>query len=249
MAKNILVNLDLNKNELQNARVQNLATAPQNPVAGQIYYNSVDNKAYVYNGTSWVDITAQPTQGTMDYDQLSNRPQVAGVTLTGNKSLSDLGILGSAEKGANNGVAELDANGLVPSSQLPSYVDDVVEGYYYNGAFYEESTHETLITPSTGKIYVDLDENKSYRWSGSVYVEIAQANIHKYVGTITGDGVNNSFLITHDLGTRDVVINVYDLLTGEDVIVDTTRTSISSITVTFAQAPEQGQGYKVVVIA
>ena len=51
-----LTNLDLSKNEIQNARIQNLATAPSNPVAGQIYFNSTDKKFYGYNGTGWVDL-------------------------------------------------------------------------------------------------------------------------------------------------------------------------------------------------
>ncbi|MED4299742.1 tail fiber protein [Geobacillus stearothermophilus] len=51
-----LTNIDLLKNELQNARIQNLATAPANPVAGQIYFNSTDKKFYGYNGTGWVDL-------------------------------------------------------------------------------------------------------------------------------------------------------------------------------------------------
>lgn len=76
-------------------------------------------------------------------------------------------------KGAAGGVAELDQNGKVPSSQLPGYVDDVIEGYFYDGAFYEEDTHTTEITGESGKIYSDLTTNKLYRWGGSAYAEIS----------------------------------------------------------------------------
>ena len=152
-------------------------------------------------------------------------------------------------KGANNGVAELGADGKVPSTQLPSYVDDVIEGYYYNNKFYKESTHTTEITGETGKIYVDLATNKSYRWSGTTYTEIAQANIHKYIETITGDGTTTSFSISHGLNSRDVLVNVYDATTYEDIVVNIARTSTSSLTIDFAVAPIVGEDYKVVVIA
>ena len=76
-------------------------------------------------------------------------------------------------KGANNGVAELDANGKVPSSQLPSFVDDVIEGYLYNSKFYKESAHTTKIVSESGKIYIDLSTGKTYRWSGSTFVVIS----------------------------------------------------------------------------
>ena len=76
-------------------------------------------------------------------------------------------------KGQKNGLAELDSNGKVPSSQLPSYVDDVIEGYYYNSKFYKESSHTTEIAGESGKIYTDLGNNKTYRWSGTTYTEIS----------------------------------------------------------------------------
>ncbi len=70
----------------------------------------------------------------------------------------------TSQKGAANGVAELGADGKVPSAQLPSYVDDVLE--YANFAAFPA-------TGETGKIYVNQDQNKTWRWSGSAYVEIS----------------------------------------------------------------------------
>ena len=78
------------------------------------------------------------------------------------------------QKGVADGIATLDSTGKVPSTQLPSYVDDVIDGYYYNSKFYKESAHTTEIAGETGKIYVDLDTNKTYRWSGSAYVVISE---------------------------------------------------------------------------
>lgn len=68
--------------------------------------------------------------------------------------------------GRPNGIATLNENGVVPASQLPSYVDDVLEYSSYS-AFPTEG--------STGIIYVTLDDNKTYRWSGSTYVEISKS--------------------------------------------------------------------------
>lgn len=82
--------------------------------------------------------------------------------------------LNTSLKGSANGLAELDANGKVPSSQLPSFVDDIIEGYLSGGKFYKESAHTTEITGETGKIYIDLATNKTYRWSGSTFVVVSE---------------------------------------------------------------------------
>ena len=79
--------------------------------------------------------------------------------------------------GQPSGIAELDANGFVPSSQLPSFVDDVIEA----------TDFVSLPIPTeaeTGKIYVTLDDNRTYRWSGSVYIRISQSPVDSVNGQV-----------------------------------------------------------------
>ena len=115
----------------------------------------------------------------------------AGLDASGN--LTDSGKKASdfilaTEKGANEGVAELDTHGKVPSSQLPSYVDDVIDGYYYDNThfyeeagmsgyyniadnqFYKDSEFTELITPVLDNYYLDISTGNTYQWDGSAYV-------------------------------------------------------------------------------
>lgn len=90
-----------------------------------------------------------------------------------NTSLSNY-ILKS-DKGKPNGVATLNQDGIIPTSQLPSYVDDIIDGYIdlqFN-KFYSDPEHSHPITLESGKIYVDIPTRKIYRYSGSILVEIS----------------------------------------------------------------------------
>lgn len=57
MAKKILVNLDLSKNQILNVALQNLSSAPSTPVQGQIYYNTTDKAIYYWDGTAWINVS------------------------------------------------------------------------------------------------------------------------------------------------------------------------------------------------
>lgn len=79
----------------------------------------------------------------------------------------------TAQKGQPNGLATLDGTGKVPASQLPSFVDDVQE--FANLAAFP-------VIGESGIIYVAIDTSKTYRWSGSVYIEISPSEVTSVFG-------------------------------------------------------------------
>ena len=123
-------------------------------------------------GTGAVEEIAVGTGLSLTAGSLGNAGVTAFNTRTGSVTLSSgdvttaLGYTAenAANKGEANGYASLDGGGKVPATQLPSYVDDVVEA---------ANLAALPGTGEQGKIYVTLDSNKTYRWSGSAYVEIS----------------------------------------------------------------------------
>ena len=79
-----------------------------------------------------------------------------------------------SEMGTASGVATLDETGKVPASQLPSYVDDIIEGTYVNSTTFNDADGSP-VTPESGKIYVDTTTNKEYRWGGTQFVLISES--------------------------------------------------------------------------
>jgi hypothetical protein len=131
--------------------------------------------------------TAANLQQVTDNGATTTNPiAIGGLTITGLATgvlKSNSGVIASVPFGAANGVATLGGDGKVPSSQLPSYVDDVVEVANYAAL---------PAIGETGKIYITLDNNKVYRWTGSIYVEIAANNA--VWGAITGTLSNQTDL-------------------------------------------------------
>lgn len=95
MAVDFLTGINLNKNELQNARIQNLATNPTTGlVAGQFYYNTTDNVLRVYNGSTWLDLAISTGTST-----------ITGVTGTNGVSASESGGVVTVQHADTSSVA------------------------------------------------------------------------------------------------------------------------------------------------
>lgn len=133
---------------------------------------------------SWAKQTTKPTYNKVEVGlgNVDNTSDVNKPISTAMQSALN-GKVNNSLVGSVNGVAQLDANGLVPSSQLPSFVDDILEGYLYNNAFYIEATHTTVMPSENGKIYVNLHDNTQYRWSGTSYTQISKSLVN---GETTG---------------------------------------------------------------
>lgn len=172
-----------------------------------------------------------------------------------------------SQKGVANGVASLDSEGKVPSAQLPSYVDDVIESYIVSGStalssgWLSKTEGGAALTPEKGKIYLVMTpgshQNKQYRWGGSTYVLCNPSDVNSVngmTGVVTlkkltiqknGTQVGDTFN-----GTTDEVINITvptnnnQLTNGAGYI--TSAGSITGNAATATKATQDGNGNVIV---
>lgn len=149
------------------------------------------------------DARAEYDQVQMQRIQEEEEARAAADTALENKLQTNINNLEKkhddfvATKGKANGFASLDGNGLVPSSQLPSYVDDVIEVYatydvsetgkLSNIKLYSDPDHANPITGESGKIYLNITQDEpsyQFRWSGTQFVDSNTSSL--ILGEVTG---------------------------------------------------------------
>lgn len=160
------------------------------------------------------DARAEYDQVQMQKIQEEEEARAAADTALENKLQTNINNLEKkhddfvATKGKANGFASLDGNGLVPSSQLPSYVDDVIEAYatydisetgkLSNIKLYSDLDHANPITGESGKIYLNITQGEppyQFRWSGTQFVDSNTSSL--ILGEVTGtayDGGKGKYL-------------------------------------------------------
>lgn len=143
-----------------------------------------------------IDSLEQSTGQITDTLQTALNQEITRATTAESTLQSNIDTINNS-KGVANGIATLNEQGLVPASQLPSYVDDVVEvyatydtsdtGQLSNIQLYTDAEHTDTVVAESGKIYVNVTADQpsyQFRWSGNEYIHITSGSL--ILGEITG---------------------------------------------------------------
>lgn len=239
--------IDLGGNELLNSLMEKLATAPLTPVAGRMYYNTTDNKAYLYNGTSWVDITnaTQMVNVVVDATSTTLADYITNTYDSANFNEGDLLVLSSATDPAERVYVNLGTNN-----------GDATDFVALSNA-YDETEIKALFSATGGITYNDgvftIEDNAIVEDKLSTEV---QAKLNKTGKTylLADTGVadvtysNGIYTIAHNLNTRNLAVVMRDTLDNyKQIPVNNELPTVNTIEIQFAEQPVNNQ-YEVTVI-
>lgn len=218
MAKQFLTGLDLNKNELLNARIQNLSTAPSSPVAGQVYYNTSDSALYLYDGSAWQQMavgadaaasTDELTEGSTNLYFTNERAQDAiGTAITGGTQTN----ITVTYDDASNTYSFVAENGVADST-----TDDLTEGS--TNLYYTDARVQSVIAASDSDDISEGSTNLYYtdaRAQGAISSGDDFIVYNSGTGSITLDTANAATVAYVDQEVSDVN-NTIGALTTDDI--------------------------------
>ena len=255
MAINYLHNIDLNKNELQNAKIHVLASAPSSPQEGQLYYNSTDNKLYFYDGSSWVDasgdiksVTSNNTSQLTVTNTAGPNPGInvitgavtnGGTALATGDQIYDFVVGQSYLTGNETITLSGDLSGSGTTSINATIAADAVEAGMLNNNVISGQTELSSGIAGTDELLIS-DSGTVKRTDVSVLKTYMQDNLTFTANTDNDVNVANLTArlpqITENVTIGDAadvtVTTSGDLTVTGDLIVSGTTTTVNSTTVT-----------------
>ena len=185
------VDIDFNKNQLLNAILQNLASAPSNPVTGQIYYNTTDSTVYAWTGTVWLDL-----------GDIYQHPTYTAL----NPTLSGANVLATFETNTQGHVVEATTRVLTLSDL--GYTGDTDANNYTHPTF----TGNDMGTPLAGATVIsDVNVNNEGHVTGFQTRDITPADIG---AAVINDSVTNGINTWSSQKIQDELDDINSAITG-----------------------------------
>ena len=197
-------------NDLSNKpTIPTIPNSLKNPNALTISLNGTSQGAYDGSAVKNINITASSV-GAAASSHTHSKSQITDFPTS--MPASDVYSWAKQSSKPSYTISEVSGNlpasrisGTIDAAHLPSYVDDVIEGYLNGGKFYttksSSGAYSDEIKAEAGKIYVDLSNNKTYRWSGSTYVVISETIALGTTHATAGYGDESHAAYVHSIST------------------------------------------------